>query len=328
MWENMKDFIIKHKEAVRIVIFMGGLFIVLMVLSMLIRPESGEVYNITAVRMKNEVVAKERPESMDVLFVGNSESYRSFSPLQLYRDHGAASYNLGASALRLCDSREILSETLKVQSPKLVILETDAVFEEAGAYRDEKAKFTNLMEEKFPLFHYHIFYKSYLPESVKSKDVYYSDAEVFKGFLVETMVRPYEGGDYMNEDAPKVKMPEENERILRDIMNICKEQNVEFLLVSAPSATNWNKGKHRVVENWAEKWDVKYLDLNQKLDEIGIDWMTDTMDNGNHVNFEGSVKVMDYLGGYLYENYDLPDHRNEIFYIDWDKNLDKAVLYS
>ncbi len=324
----MGEFFRKHKEAAHGVIFMGGLFIMLAVFSAVIKPDSGDVYDITAVKMKNEVTAHERPESMDILFVGNSESYRSFSPLQLYRDHGITSYNLGASALRLCDSREILSETFKMQSPKLVILETDALFEDAGAFRDEKAKATNDVEKIFPLFHYHIFYKSWLPSSVKAKDMYYTDAAVFKGFLVETMERPYEGGDYMSDDAPKAKMPEENEHILNDIRKLCEENGAELLLVSAPSATNWNMGKHRAVEKWADKKNVKYLDLNKKLDEIGIDWSKDTMDNGNHVNFAGSVKVMDYLGEYLSKEYDLPDHRDDIGFMDWKQNLEKAVLYS
>ncbi len=325
----MKNIVNDHIRAFQCLIFMGGLFILLVAASVMVNPASGEVYDINAVRMKSSAVAEEKEDTIDVLFLGNSESYRAFSPLQLYSERGITSYNLGASALRACDCREILGETLKKQSPKVVMLETDTLFEEGSPYRDPEANLTNKVESKLPLFHYHTFYKSYLPKSVKAKDMYYKDAGVFKGFLVETMVRPYEGGDYMSLDAPKAKIREQNGKTLKDIIRICEENDASLVLVSSPSATNWNKSKHAAVEKWLDKnsQSIEYIDLNQKNDELGIDWSKDTMDNGNHMNLEGSKKVMRYVGSYLSENFDLTDHRGDERYSSWDENEKKAELY-
>ncbi|SFK85047.1 hypothetical protein SAMN05216390_10419 [Lachnospiraceae bacterium KH1T2] len=325
----MKSYFEKYKKTVHGIIFVGGLFALLIILSLVIKPKSGEVYDINTVQMKCEATAKERAESIDVAFAGNSESYRAFSPLQLYAQKGVTSYNLGASALRVCDCREILGNFFKQQSPKVIVLETDTLFEEGSPYRDPDAHLTNKVEKKLPLFHYHTFYKRWIPESVKEKDMYWKDASVFKGFLAETAVRPYEGGDYMSVEAPKTKIRETNRNVLKDIIKLCEKNSASLVLVSAPSATNWNSAKHAAVVKWLDENapQVAYLDINEKLDEIGIDWANDTMDGGNHMNLYGSKKVMDYIGDYLTENYALADHRNDSNYKDWEDNVRKAGLY-
>ena len=322
------DIINNGKKKIKALLFLGGLFLILFVLSVVVAPDSGEVYDITAVRMKNDAVAKEKEQSIDVLFAGNSESYRAFSPLQLYKETGITSYNLGASALRACDSREIISKTFEKQSPKVVFLETDTLFEEGSPYRDPEANLTNKLEKKLPLFHYHTFYKSFLPYSVKKKDLYYSEADIYKGFLVETMVRPFEGGDYMSADAPKAKIREQNSAILKDINRIVKENGATLILISSPSATNWNKVKHAAVLKWLDKnkSDIKYIDLNLEK-SIGIDWSNDTMDSGNHMNLSGSKKVTGYVSDYLAQNFALEDHRGDEAYKSWEDNLGKIGLY-
>lgn len=64
---------------------------------------------------------------------------------------------------------------------------------------------------------------------------------------------------------------------------------------------------------------MDYLDLNLKLGEVGIDWKTDSLDKGDHLNLSSAQKVTKYLGEYLKLAYELPDHRGEAFYAAWDK---------
>ncbi len=330
-----------------VLIFTAGLLFLLLLLSRLVKPAHGDVYNITEVRMKTAALALERPESMDVFFSGNSESYRAFSPLQLWSEQGIPSYNLGASALRLCDSCEILREACEHQSPRVVFLETDCVMAESGTHRDETDTLTNFAEDLLPVFHYHIFYKSWLPRSVKEKDLYWRDADVWKGFLVEAMERPYTGGDYMAEEKRFTPIPESSLVYLGKIRDFCRDEGISLILVSAPSATNWHSGKHAAVEEWCQENEVPYLDLNldpgslweeaaaaedlktsvQGKADLRINWLTDTMDNGNHVNLAGSRKVTAYMGEYLQETCGLPDHRGEPAYADWDEKLKIAELY-
>ena len=51
-----------------------------------------------------------------------------------------------------------------------------------------------------------------------------------------------------------------------------------------------------------------------------FNWLTDTRDGGNHLNYNGAKKMTKYLGKYLIENYHLMDHRQDNAYNQW--NLD------
>ena len=69
---------------------------------------------------------------------------------------------------------------------------------------------------------------------------------------------------------------------------------------------------------------IKFLELNC-VDEIGIDWNTDTQDGGWHLNTNGAVKVSKYLANYLKENFNLTDKRENKDYQDWNQDLEKYL---
>ena len=72
---------------------------------------------------------------------------------------------------------------------------------------------------------------------------------------------------------------------------------------------------------YAGKYGIPYLDFNQKLKELGIDWKSDTLDKGDHLNLSGAHKVTDYMTAYLQEHYMLPDHRGDEKFTSWDTCL-------
>lgn len=62
------------------------------------------------------------------------------------------------------------------------------------------------------------------------------------------------------------------------------------------------------MEKYAEDHGCAYINLFEKMDEIGIDCSTDFCDK-NHMTNSGAMKVADYLGRYIVENYDVTDMR-------------------
>ena len=62
---------------------------------------------------------------------------------------------------------------------------------------------------------------------------------------------------------------------------------------------------------------LSFVDMNLKLEEIGMNWKTDSLDKGDHLNLSGAEKVSLYLGKYIAKEYDLPDHRGKSRYRDW-----------
>ena len=57
--------------------------------------------------------------------------------------------------------------------------------------------------------------------------------------------------------------------------------------------------------------------MNYYIDEIGLDWKTDSKDGGNHLNLYGAIKVSDYIAEYIHENLEVPDRRNSKKYKNW-----------
>lgn len=58
---------------------------------------------------------------------------------------------------------------------------------------------------------------------------------------------------------------------------------------------------------------------NLYAEELGIDWKSDTLDGGDHLNEAGATKVSKYLGTFLKERYGLTDHRGNAAYAVWDR---------
>ena len=105
----------KMKKIASSAIFLSGLALILAVLSAVITPY-GEVYNIIDVEKKTSYFSKEAKNTIDVIILGDSETYSAFNPLQIYKEQGITSYVCGTHAQRLCDTLSILETTLDVRT--------------------------------------------------------------------------------------------------------------------------------------------------------------------------------------------------------------------
>ena len=56
---------------------------------------------------------------------------------------------------------------------------------------------------------------------------------------------------------------------------------------------------------------MKYYNFIEKIEEIGIDWNTDTYDAGVHLNVYGAEKLTKYFGAILRDELAVPDRRDD-----------------
>lgn len=302
-------------KMVRSVGFMTGLVLILTVSSIIFSPKR-EAYNVIAVEEKERSINEEPENTLDVIFVGDSESYSGFSPLQIWAEYGHTSYVCGTTAQRLCDTYAVLQHTFEKQSPKLVVLETNCLYREAGISKETDEKSLKLAAEYFSVFQYHSRWKGYVPLSVSSQEKVTNERRL-KGFRIRKTVKPYTGElPYMKESSEVKEVPELAWEYVEKINKLCQENHAELVLVSVPSAKNWNYGRHNGVTELARKNEILYLDLNL-VEEIGINWKTDTKDAGDHLNFDGAKKVTRYIGKYFSEQFELTDHRGDERYQKW-----------
>lgn len=65
----------------------------------------------------------EQKNSLDVLFLGSSMSYRHIYPLELWNNFGIVSYNLGTSEQTIPMSYYLLQYALEQQTPQVIVLD-------------------------------------------------------------------------------------------------------------------------------------------------------------------------------------------------------------
>ncbi len=303
--------------------FFAGLFLILWISSDYFKPESA-TYNIVLVDQKESDLRNEEENTIDVIFAGDSECYSAFSPVQMWQEYGFTSFLCATSAQRLCDTYRLLETAFETQSPKVVVVNTNCMYRSASDEKKSDDKYIKALGEYVPVFRYHSRWKTFMSQNILNEDAIENQNEdqKLKGFRVRKSTKSYEGGEYMKETDKKKEISALALDYMEKIKALCEENDCELILVSIPSAKNWNYEKHNAVEEWANAQELTYVDLNLHLEEMGVDWKEDTKDKGDHLNFDGAKKVSTYFGKYLSETYALEDHRTDEEYQEWNDNTE------
>lgn len=278
------------------------------------------------VRNKSIYGIQREPEgSIDILVLGDSLSYSSVSPMSLWNRHGYTAFVCGQPGQNMREADQLLRIALGTQSPEVVILETNAIFRDRLKGRTLNDTMEALINYYLPLFRGHDVWKTLVMKK-EYAEVGYAK---YKGFLFRSDVKPYKNGVYMKETDKKAALPEKNMEHLQNIVDMCRDCGADLILLGTPSPSNYNYPIHNAIAEYADKEELTYIDMNLITDEIGMDWNTDTLDKGDHLNISGAEKVTEYLGRYLSENYSLTDHRGDAAFDQWTKvgaEYDKKAL--
>ena len=296
-------------------------------------------------------------DSIDTVFIGNSDIYRAISPVDLFHQTGITSAIAGRPNKQLSEVPGDIRDILRYQNPKTIVLETDCMFSgtnpgfkkgisplEAEAAKVDVAgqatskatsadvagqapsKATNadvagqapskatdapqqnifdkckaLLQEgdsaflaalnyKFPLVKYHDNWKHLkLATFLQPRGKYHFSN---KGMAYANTVKAYPfGNEYMQLSGGKHAMlSEEKLDQFQKIYDLCDRNGIRLVLLTVPSANTWNKGKSDTVKQLAKKYDLTYYDYNRQL-PAGFNWVTDSKDGGNHLNYAGASAV-------------------------------------
>lgn len=292
--------------------FIAILAVLLIVSSIIVKPGSTVKVNALQDPLVNGILA-ENKNSIDVVFLGDSESYSAFIPLKIWQDRGITSYVCGTSSQELCYSYELLTKSFKTQKPKIVVLETNAIFRSFSRSSVISTKAQGL----FAVFRYHDRWKSLQPKSwALSADKTYDDRS--KGYLYNTTMNGASVDGYMAATDEKEPISSENSKYVEKIRDYCRKNGAELVLVSVPSTKNWDMRKHNAVAELSKKLGIEYIDMNLLSGEIPIDWKRDTRDRGDHMNFTGAMKVSAYMGDFFASKNIFRDKRNDAAYKNWN----------
>lgn len=300
----------------KVIVFISAVFAIILGLSALVNPSKTNA----GIDKFDKVVIDaegEAENSIDVLVVGDSEAYRSIIPPEMYRNYGFTTYVAGSPSQRTYQSYDMIEEFIKRQNPKVCILEPNVLFRDYSVIASVGPR----LEKALPIFKYHNGWKGLVDSDYQYDDIRFDS---FKGYRYTDYVKPAKNLNYMVQTDSKEPISMSNISDFEKICKICRDNNIELLVLRTPSIKNWNYAKYDAVRQLAEKNQVKYVDLN--LDEsLGIDWTRDTYDKGDHLNFYGAEKVSKFLGSYLDKHYDLADHRGDKNYDSWELSVEKYL---
>ena len=285
--------------------------------------------------VEGSMISQYYNESKDheVVFIGDCEVYANFSPMVMYEEEGIKAYVRGSSQQLIWQSYYILEETLKYEIPKVVVFNVNSmrysepVSEEYNRLTIDYMKWSkqkvdiinaSMTEDEsiwyyiFPILRYHSRYDKLAEEDFeylfKRKD------NTFNGFLVNKNVKPVE-----NLPVQRKLATYQFEDICYDyldkITKLCKDNGIELVLIKAPSLyPYWYDEYDEQIRNYAEENDIAFYNLKNNVEEIGIDYSTDTYDGGLHLNLNGATKLSKFFAKLLKENYNLTDCRGDSLY--------------
>lgn len=276
--------------------------------------------------------------TLDALFLGASHSFCSINPTVLWKNTGVAAYNLGSSAQDVNASKLYLEHALKTQTPKVVFLEARTLLFNNGT----KEQWNRLAYDNMPLSLEKI---NNLKNSILDNEsfisylapaLYYHDRwkelkeEDFKYVLNKNTETHGIMGHYPRYNMTKVSLDSIHENVLgfegisNDVMNtvneindICRNKGIKLVLWKAVTPM-WRDDYHYAIKTIADDNNIPFIDLNYSIDEIGIDSERDFFDKNSHLNEYGAIKVTNYWGGYLVNNFSFDNYDKEKSYDNWN----------
>ena len=286
---------------------------ILVALSMLFYPKDNQEAHGMIDEAANGILG-ERSNSIDVIFIGDSETYSAFSPLQMWGSYGFTSYVCSTSGQKLPYGNTLLRRATIDQKPRIVVFETNFIFR--AVTLDDV--FFRWLQDIIPAFEYHNRWKALTPGDLYS-DIATTWSDDMKGFYLDTSTEAASATSHMAPSDQVTDIPLLNRLYLETMVDYCRSIGAEPIFVSTPSTVNWNTARHDGIQLFADEIGVAYIDLNTEPTKVDIDWKTDTRDKGDHLNLSGALKTSDFIGRYFSEVYKLPDHRKDDAYSSWNE---------
>ena len=291
-----------------------------------------------------------QPEgTIDVLFIGASDFLWGVSPLTIWEEAGITSYSRAAGAMQTPMIYHYFLESLAYQQPKLVVLDAYRLalyyplthlewsyrrsFEPMRMSPVKLKAFFDITQGSsldmsisllFPFFRYHTRWNELTKEDFELTN---GNDQYFKGQRVKFLARPTDvTEDFMTDTGERVRLEEESRHYYEKIIDYCKENNIEVMLVSMPRLATASYAEYLAVQDFAEQHEVLFIDYNfpDLWQAVGFNPQKDMIDKG-HVNSCGAEKFSRHLAQFLQNNFMLPDRRQDPLAEQWNVDADELA---
>lgn len=284
----------------------------------------------------------EKRNSLDVVFVGSSPTFSAFMPMELWREHGVASY-VFATNMQFEDSMLYsLKEMRSSQHPQVVVIDTVSFL--LGHRSDQLRNDENYLRYntdgyRFSLNRIQLIHKiagslerqmacnfdlSFYRTNRKPDLAYWNwkrhnPNKGWGDLPVHVSYRREEEITAVTEENP---FQEEELTYLDEILRWAEDYDREVLFVILPyyGIDRQTCDRAHYLETRLEEEGFALLNLRDERDRL-IDISGDYSLDHLHFHAASAKKITAYMGNYLKEHYQLPDHRGEKGYRKWEEDL-------
>lgn len=317
------------KKAIGVIVWIAALCVCLALADSFFRREEGA-------KKYDAFFAEE--EQLDVLFLGSSRVLDGVSPMELWRDYGITSYNMGNSSECMDATEWVLRIASAHNKPKIAMIDLYYI---SRSIEDEwHIPYRHLFLDEIRLSPMKIkavtstIPKAYWTEFLMPFSLYHGRWEEMLAGTVEPTVdcEPFMMGSelrigrYPAEDYVRTEEMDTSEQpgtaALRRIVDYCREQGIEPVLMAIPAPIS--EEEQRIMNGMqfvADELGVPYVNMQA---DNPVDYAADCYDEVGHLNPDGASKTTAYIGRWLTEQYDLEDKRGSAALSHWDDSL---VLY-
>lgn len=234
---------------------------------------------------------------IDVLFVGNSHLITGMNPYEFTRQSGLNSFILGASGVCVADLYYVIEEAVKVNKPKVIVLETYAINDdeprklEKGKLNDEINSFrarrnTWLKIASTPsLFDYHNYGIAWCETFRNHNYIFTKPDQILRNLKGEGPVRRVRDNVYLGQfarfskgisrktleryetegapvDGMSYEISESSVKFTKKIAQLCEENGIRLVFLTVP-----------MYQEHVKNYDVWRARIGECLNELSPYWL-------------------------------------------------------
>lgn len=302
------------KNIIKCSIFITIFLLLCILISFILLPKEN-IKEFSILEVTGNEILGEKKDSIDVVFIGDSLTYSGISPMDIYKYKGYTSFDIGSPAQVIKQAYKHMEIAIESQHPKVIFFEANVIMRDPKKAKF-KYKLSKFEELYIPIYTYHNNWKKML-FNFYDDSIDYEWINYTKGFKYVPSINSYKETNYMETKNKPKEIPSNNYDYVLKMKELCKKNNVKFIIISTPNAKSWDYSKYLAIRDLSTKLDIEYIDLNVD-NPLNINWITETKDKGDHLNYQGALKVSKFIADYLDENDLVESKYNE----DWDKALE------
>lgn len=296
--------------------------------------------------------SKEPKDTIDVLFLGSSPMLDDVNPNIIWHDAGITSFNISTIVNVPMAEYYTLRYALKYQKPKVLVFDLGGIADKRNPddqtweytyravshelpdkelSREMRKEASKLSDHRaswyLPLLRYHDRWSDLKQQDFDSayRRREYLAHQKGSATFAESIDQSWWNEDLLSEGNSS-EITDGNEYIDK-IIKLCKDNNIQ-IMVLVPPQDSLIKEKVDIIEKTAKEngYNCILFKTKSSIEALGIDMSKDFSDSG-HLSDSGQIKFSKFVGTYLKEHYDLPDHRGDSAYESWNKSYKENMEY-